>query len=94
MTLTVSKQPNNALGVFANTKPKEKPVYLHRIVIEWLDAGGNALMIHMVRPDQYIEEGMTLLVASMPVVAGATHARASANYEVIDQLAKSARVTL
>jgi hypothetical protein len=89
MTLSVTKIPDNSIGVYANLAPQDKPVLLHRINIQWLDKNANAVAGNAFYPNQFLEAPIGILVASMPIMAGAAKVRASANYEVISDVATS-----
>ena len=74
MTLSITKTSGNAIAVNASLLANEKPVLLHRVDIQWLDQNGKAFATNSFRPDQFLEGPINILVASMPIVAGASAA--------------------
>jgi hypothetical protein len=87
MTLSIAKIPTNMIGVYAHLAQNEKPVLLHLVTIQWLDKNGNIFAANAFRPDQFLEANINILVASMPIMGGAAQVRASANYDVISDVA-------
>jgi hypothetical protein len=89
MTLSITKIPNNSVAVNINLLASEKPVLLHRVNVQWLDKQGKTFAANSFRPDQFFEGPINIVVASMPIVAGAAQVKATANFEVINEVATS-----
>jgi hypothetical protein len=85
MKLEITKN-GNQIGVYVKIPSKAKPVFVHRITLHWTDGKDSAvgLLTNYIRPDLFVEEGVTVLVASMDIPNGAASVRADACYEVVD----------
>ena len=68
------------------------PVYVERVVLDELDAGGNTIGSWTFHVDRYIDpvvQSSQMLVSKMPSGPNAKGARATACYIEIDKAAKS-----
>ncbi|HVO26775.1 MAG TPA: hypothetical protein VMW56_24460 [Candidatus Margulisiibacteriota bacterium] len=93
MTLDIRKEAGS-VRVSVNMKPTDKPIFLHRINLVWFDANGNAFAAQSHRPDQFIEENISILVLSVPTMSGAKQVKAEACYEVVEGVAKTSKLSL
>ena len=92
MKFSINKLSGSAVGLYVNMTPKDKPILVHRVTFQWFDKAGNAFAGNSFRPDQFIEENISILIASMPIVPGAAQVKASVNYETIDGTAETTKL--
>jgi len=95
MKVAMAKIANGKVAAYVGLG-NEKPILLHRITFEWFDLNGKSVAVNVFRPNQYIEENLEILVASMPIwnPGNVSGVRATANYEVIDGTAQSDKLVL
>jgi hypothetical protein len=92
-----SKGPQGEILVNGTYVTGAEPVWIERVVIEELDAGGNTIGSWTFHVDRYIDpvvQSSQLLISKMPSGSNVKGARATACYVEIDKVAKSTVLNL
>jgi hypothetical protein len=92
-----SKGPQREILVNGTYISGAEPVWIERVVIEELDAGGNTIgwwTFHVDRSIDPVVQSSQLLISKMPSGSNVKGARATACYVEIDKVAKSTVLNL
>lgn len=92
-----SKGPQGEILVNGTYVSGAEPVWIERVVIEELDAGGNTIgwwTFHVDRAIDPVVQSSQLLISKMPSGSNVKGARATACYVEIDKVAKSTVLNL